>query len=419
MADEQQADTQAGAVAPARGNGARWRIGGMILLVLIAIGGYFWFTSRDKEATDDAQVDGHITQLSPRVGGAVTKVMVSNNQAVKAGEVLVEIDPRDYQIAVASATAELADAQATAAAARTGVPIARIETSSGVSTASGGVQQAEAGVAGADREIQVAQSNLIAAQARQREKEATATRTERDVERLRGLVQKDEISQQQFDAAVAAAESARAAADAAKSDVASAQGAIPVAEQRAAAARGTASQARAGLANARTAPQQLQVTEARATSAEARVRQAEAALQQAELNLAHTSVKAPSDGVVSRKAVEPGQIVQPGQPLMALVDLVDVWVTANFKETQLAKMRPGQKAEIEVDGLAGKTFQGHVDSIAAATGAKFSLLPPENATGNYVKVVQRVPVRIFFEPGQDPDHRLRPGMSVTPTILVR
>jgi membrane fusion protein (multidrug efflux system) len=400
------------------GNGRRWRVGGIVLVVLILIAGIFWLRSRGKETTDDAQVDGHITQIAARVGGTVTKVLVTNNQAVKAGDVLVEIDPRDYQIAVERAKAELADAQATASAARTGVPIARVETRSGISTASGGVQQAEATVSGADREIQVAQSNLISAQAHQREKEATATRAARDVERLRGLVQKDEISQQQFDAAVAQADSARAAADAAKSEVAAAQGAISVAEQRAASARGAASQARAGLANAQTAPQQLQVTEARASSAEARVRQAAAALQQAELNLEYTTVKAPTDGVVSRKSVEVGQVVQPGQPLLALVDLNDLWVTANFKETQLAKMRPGQKAVIDVDALA-REFQGHVDSIAAATGAKFSLLPPENATGNYVKVVQRIPVRIFFEPGQDPNHLLRPGMSATVTVYTR
>jgi membrane fusion protein (multidrug efflux system) len=401
------------------GNASRWRLGAVVVAVLILIAGFFWLRSRGKESTDDAQVDGHITQIAPRVGGTVTKVLVTNNQPVKAGDVLVEIDPRDYQIAVERAKADLADAVATASAARTGVPIARVETASGVNTASGGVQQAEAGVAGAEHEIQVAQSNLVSAHAHLREKEATATRTARDVERLRGLVQKDEISQQQFDAAVAQADAARAAADAAKSEVAAAQGNITVAEQRAASARGAASQARAGLANARTAPQQLQVTEARANSADARVRQAEAALQQALLNLEHTTVKAPTPGVVSRKSVEPGQVVQPGQPLMALVDLSDVWVTANFKESQLAKMRPGQKATLTVDALGGKEFLCHVDSIAAATGARFSLLPPENATGNYVKVVQRIPVRIFFEPGQDLDHLLRPGMSVTPTVYVR
>jgi membrane fusion protein (multidrug efflux system) len=241
----------------------------------------------------------------------------------------------------------------------------------------------------------------------------------RDVERLRGLVQKDEISQQQFDAAVATADSARAAADAEKSEVASAQVAITVAEQRAAAARGAASQARASLANAATAPQQLKVTQSRADAAEARVQQAEAALKQAELNLQYTTVRAPSAGVISRKTIEPGQVVQPGQPLLALVDLDSIWITANFKETQLKSMRPGQKAIVEVDALGGKEFDGHVDSIAAATGAKFSLLPPENATGNFVKVVQRIPVKIVLENGQDPNHLLRPGMSVTPTVRVQ
>ena len=418
MAEEKPAEAVEKEKA-AGGNGGRWRLGAIVVVVLILIAGFFWLRSRGKESTDDAQVDGHITQIAPRVGGTVTKVLVTNNQPVKAGDVLVEIDPRDYQIAVERAKADLADAVANASAARTGVPIARVETASGVNTASGGVQQAEAGVAGAEHEIQVARSNLVSAQAHLREKEATATKTARDVERLRGLVQKDEISQMQFDAAVAQADAARAAADAAKSEVAAAQGNITVAEQRAASARGAASQARAGLANARTAPQQLQVTEARANSADARVRQADAALQQAQLNLEHTTLKAPTAGVVSRKSVEQGQVVQPGQPLMALVDLNDVWVTANFKESQLAKMRPSQPATITVDALGGKAFKGHVDSIAAATGARFSLLPPENATGNYVKVVQRIPVRIFFESGQDPDHLLRPVMSVTPTVNVR
>jgi len=175
----------------------------------------------------------------------------------------------------------------------------------------------------------------------------------------------------------------------------------------------------ASLASAKTAPQQLQITQARAASAEARVKQAQAALEQAELNLQYTTIKAPSDGVVSRKTVEVGQVVQTGQPLLALVSMTDVWVTANFKETQLRLMRPGQSVVVEVDGLGGKEFNAKVDSIAAATGAKFSLLPPENATGNYVKVVQRVPVKIVFEPGQDPERLLRPGMSVTPTVSVR
>jgi membrane fusion protein (multidrug efflux system) len=390
-----------------------------VAVVLIAAGLFYWLHSRGREATDDAQVDGRITQIAARVGGTVLKVNVDNNNQVNGGAVLVQIDPRDYEVAVERARAELADAQATAAAARTGVPIAQVETRAGVSTASGGVEQAQAGVTGAEHEILVAQANLANAQARQREREATATKTARDVERLRGLVEKDEIPKQQFDAAVAAAEAARASADAAKAEVTAAQSGITVAQQRAAASRGAAAQARAGLATAKTAPQQLQVTQARASAAEARVKQAEASLKQAELNLAYTSIAAPGPGIVSRKAVEPGQVIQPGQPLMALVDLDHIWITANFKETQLKLLRPGQKATVEVDALGGREFDAHIDSIAAATGAKFSLLPPENATGNYVKVVQRIPVKLYLEPGQDPERRLRPGMSVTPTIFVR
>lgn len=389
-----------------------------VVVVLIA-GGLYWLHVRGRESTDDAQVDGHITQVAARVGGTVTKVLVDDNQQVKAGGVLVQLDPRDYQIAVDRARAALADAQANAAAATTGVPIAQVQTSSGVSTASGGLEQATAGVAAAEKQIQAAQSNLAAAQAHQREREATAAKAEKDVERLRGLVQKDEVSQQQFDAAVATAQSARAAADAARSDVTSAEAAVTVAQQRAAEARAAETQARANLATAKTAPQQLQVTRARAEAAQAQVQQAQAALQQAELNLQYTSIKAATDGVISRRTVEPGQVIQPGQPLFALVDLANVWITANFKETQLKDMRPGQEAIISVDALGGREFKGHVDSIAAATGAKFSLLPPENASGNYVKVVQRVPVKIVLDPGEDTNHLLRPGMSVTPTVFVK
>ena len=390
-----------------------------VVIVVLAAGLVFWLRSRGKEATDDAQVDGRITQVAARVGGTIVKVNVDNNQHVASGAILVQIDPRDYEVAVQKARAELADAEANAAAARTGVPIAQVETRAGVTTASGGVEQAEAAVAGAENEIQVARATVATAEARLREREAAATKAARDVERFKGLVEKDEISKQQFDSAVAAADAARAAADAARAEVTAARGGITVAEQRAAQAKGGAAQARAGLATARTAPQQLQVTQARAAAAEARVQQAQAALRQAELNLAYTSIAAPGAGVVSRKSIEPGQVIQAGQPLMALVDLERVWITANFKETQLESMKPGQKATVEVDALGGREFEGHIDSIAAATGAKFSLLPPENATGNFVKVVQRIPVKIVLESGQDPEHLLRPGMSVTPTVRVR
>jgi membrane fusion protein (multidrug efflux system) len=403
----------------ASGSGRRWQIGAVVIVVLIVIAGVIWLRSRGHESTDDAEVDGRITQIAARVSGPVIKVAIDNNVQVKAGDLLVQIDPRDYQVAVDRAKAELADAQANASAATTGVPIARVETSAGVNNASGSVTQAEAAVTGAEHEVRVAQANLVAAQARQREREATAVKAAKDVDRLRPLVDKDEIPKQQFDAAVATSDAARAAVEGAQSDVNAAQGAITVAQQRVAQARGTVEQARAGLATARTAPQQLQVTQAKAASAEARVKQAQAALEQAELNLQYTTVKAPTAGVVSRKAVEIGQVIQAGQPLLALVNLADTWITANFKETQLANMQPGQKAEVSVDALGGRTFKGHVDSIAAATGAKFSLLPPENATGNYVKVVQRIPVKILIESGEDPEHLLRPGMSVTPTVYVR
>jgi membrane fusion protein (multidrug efflux system) len=414
---EAKADTEK-AAAPA-GNGRRWRIGGAILAVVLAIVVFMWLRSRGRESTDDAQVDGRITQIAARVGGPVTKVAIDNNVHVNAGDLLVQIDPRDYQVAVDRAKAELADAQANAAAARTGVPIARVETHAGVHTATGSLEQAEAGVAGAQHEVQVAQANLVAAQAHQREKEATAVKAAKDVDRMRPLVEKDEIPRQQFDAAVAASDAARAAAEASQSDVTAAQGAVTVAQQRVVQAKAAAEQARAGLDTARTAPQQMQVTQARAAAADARVQQAQAALEQAQLNLQYTTVKAPTPGVVSRKSVELGQVVQAGQPLLALVNLADTWITANFKETQLKNMRPGQRAEVSVDALGGRTFRGHIDSIAAATGAKFSLLPPENATGNFVKVVQRIPVKILIEEGEDPEHLLRPGMSVTPTVFVR
>ena len=391
----------------------RWvAIGAIVVVAAVAI---VWWRTSGRESTDDAQVDGHITQVAAQIGGTVVKVNVLENQPVKAGQVLAELDRRDYQVAVDRARAELADAQANAAAATTGIPLTEVTTQTGERSAAGGLQEAQAGVSVAEQQVEAARAQLAATQGRLREKEATATKTARDVERLKGLVAKEEIAQQQFDAAVAASDAARAAADAARSDVASAQAAVAVAESRAKQAQGTATQAQAALRAARTGPEQIRVTRARADVAQARVQQATAALAQAELNLQRTSIAAPADGVIGKKSIEAGQVVQPGQPLFALVSLGDVWVTANFKETQLRHVQPGQPVSVHVDAL-GESLDGHVDSIAGATGARFSLLPPENASGNYVKVVQRVPVKIVFEPGQDPNHRLRPGMSVVPTI---
>ena len=404
--------------APAPGRSRLPLIGGAVLLIALIAGAWAW-VSAGKQSTDDAQVEGHITQLATRVGGTVVEVSVADNQHVEAGTVVARIDPRDYQVAVDRARAELADAEAAAAAAGTGVPIAVVSTRTDVSQATGGVEEAQAGIGVADSQVESAKSQLVAAQARLREREATATKNAKDVERLKPLVAKEEISQQQFDATVATSDASRAAADAAKSEIAAAETAIATAQQRAVQARAAVARAEATLQTTKTAPEQIQAMRARASAAEARVKQMKAALAQAEINLERTTIKAPSAGTVSRKTVEVGQVLQPGQPLMALVSLADVWIVANFKETQLRNMREGLPATIEVDALGGREFKGRVESLAAATGAKFSLLPPENATGNYVKVVQRVPVKIVLDPGQDPDHRLRPGMSVFPTVYTK
>ncbi|PYQ95157.1 MAG: HlyD family secretion protein [Acidobacteria bacterium] len=388
---------------------------GAVLLLVIGAAAWVWMTA-NRESTDDAQVDARVTQISSRVGGTVTKVAVNDNQVVEAGAVLIELDPRDYQVAVDKARAELADAEATAVAAQNTIPITSTTAASQVTTARGGVAQAQSGVSASGKEVEAARARLTTAQAHVREVEANATRAARDVERLRGLLAKDEVSQQQFDTASAAADAQRAAVESARSQVAEAEAGIRVAESRLAQAHAGEQQAHAELQAAQTGPSQIAATRARASAATARVQQARATLAQAELNLQYTTVKAPARGIVSKKGINVGQVVQSGQPLLALVQIDDVWVTANFKETQLKDVRPGQRAVIEVDAYGGRTFKGKVDSIAGATGARFSLLPPENATGNFVKVVQRVPVKIVLDPGQDPDHLLRPGMSVTPTV---
>jgi membrane fusion protein, multidrug efflux system len=391
---------------------------GVVAVVVLATSVWLWATS-GRETTDDAQVDAHVTPIAARVGGTIVEVSVKENQQVDAGAVLAVIDPRDHQVALDKARAELATAEADATAAKVNVPITSTAATSNISTARGGVEHAQAGIEQAQRAIEAATARLASAQARQREAEANATKTAKDVERLKGLLAKDEISQQHYDATVAAADAARAAADSARSQIQEAQAGIQVAQSQLMQARAGATQATAQLENAQTAPQQVEAIRARASSADARVLQQRAAVQQAELNLQYTTVKAPARGIVSRKSVEVGQVVQPGQPLMTIIPLEEVWVTANFKETQLRDMRPGQPAIVEVDAYGGREFKGHVDSLAAATGSRFSLLPPENATGNFVKVVQRVPVRIAIDEKQDTQQLLRPGMSVTAKVYTQ
>jgi membrane fusion protein (multidrug efflux system) len=394
---------------------SRVRAGAGVLVLAIA-GIAIWLrVTAGRETTDDAQVDGHVTQISARVAGTVVKVHVDDNRQVEADAVLVEIDPRDYEVAVDKARAALADAQAAAIAAETNVPITSTGTTSNLTSAEAGVAQAAGGVTASQKQVDAARARVASARAKLREAEANAAKAARDVERLRGLLAKDEVSQQQFDSATAAADAARAAADSATSVIAEAEAGVPVAESQLVQALAVQRQTEAALRTAATAPEQVTQTRARSEAAQAQVKQAKAALDQAELNLQYTTIKAPVQGIVSRKTVEVGQVIQIGQPLMAVIPLENVWVTANFKETQLRDMRPGQKVVVKVD-VNGREYQGHVDSIAAATGARFSILPPENATGNFVKVVQRVPVKIVLETGQDREQVLRPGLSVVPTV---
>jgi membrane fusion protein, multidrug efflux system len=368
--------------------GTRWLL---LLVVLIAAAAAFiaWRYYSVRETTDDAQIDGHIVNVSSRVSGTVVKVNVDDNQFVNAGDVIVQLDPKDYQVAIDRAKAELADAQATSRAASIGIPITRTGSSSAVATA-------EANLAAAHQEV-------ATANARKAEAQANYNKIAADLKRFEQLVAKDEISRQQYDSQVAAEQAGRATLDAAAAAVSTAQSHV--------------AQAEANLRSAQTAPEQIQVQQAKAGSAQAAAQKSLSALEQAQLNLQYTTVRAPFAGIVSKRTVEPGQVIQAGQPLIAIVNLDDLWATANYKETQLKGMKVGQKGKCHVDAY-DNDFDCHVDSIGGATGSRFSLLPPENATGNYVKVVQRVPVKLVFEPGADPQHKLRPGMSVEPTVLL-
>ena len=376
----------------------------VVLVVLVALG--LWWRSTFSEDTDDAQINGHLIQISPRTGGQVLKVDVEENQVVKAGDEIAELDPRDYQVAVENAEAALASAQAAAVAAQVNVPITTVNTGSNL-------RSAESDVSGARASIEQAQQQLEAAQARVAQADANNIKAQADLARYTPLVQKDVISKQQYDAAIAAADAAKAAlADAKASQQAAADG-VRVARDREA-------QSQALYRFAQTGPQQVAAQTARARQADAQVKQAQAQLDQARLNLSYTKIVAPADGIVTRKSVEINQNVSVGQNLLTLVSLDDLWITANFKETQLRHMGPGQPAEIHVDAT-GKDYKGKVTQIGGATGSVLSLFPPENATGNYVKVVQRVPVRIDFTDlkNEDPNHELRPGLSVEPKVRVK
>lgn len=387
---------------PTRRSHKRWIIVASVAVVLVG-GIFLWHYFSGFETTDDAQVDVHLYPVSARISGYVQTVHVEDNQYVQQGATLVEIDPKDYQVAVAKAQANLATAEAAARALNIDVPISSVDTASQLKFTSSDIENAKAAIAASEKQVAAAQARIL-------EAEAENVKAQDDVQRYHLLLIKDEVPKQTYDHAVAAAQTDTAAVAATKAEEASA-------EQNVAQARSRLIEAIARDESAQAGPQRVASTRARALSAVADERQKRAELDKADLNLGYTKVLAPVSGEVTKKVVV-GLNVEPGEQLLTVVPLDQVWITANFKETQLRHMRAGQKVKLTCDSN-GRSYQGHVDSIAGATGPVFSLLPPENATGNYVKIVQRVPVKIVLEPGENRDLQLRPGMNVVARVYVR
>jgi membrane fusion protein, multidrug efflux system len=389
-------------VYPRRRSYKRWIIAAAVVVVLVG-GIFLWHYFSGFESTDDAQVDVHLYPVSARISGYVQAVHVGDNQWVQEGATLVEIDPKDYQVAVAKAQASLETAEASARALNIDVPISSVDTASQLKFTSSDIENAKAAIAAGEKQVTAAQARIL-------EAEAQDVKTKDDVERYHLLLAREEVPKQIYDHAVAAAQTDTAAVAAANAEEAAA-------EQSVAEARSRLIEAIAQHESAQAGPKRVASTRDRALSAIADVGQKRAELDQAQLNLGYTEILAPVAGEVTKKVVV-GLNVDPGEQMLTVVPLDQVWITANFKETQLKHMRIGQKASIDLDAN-GRTYHGHVDSIAGATGPIFSLLPPENATGNYVKIVQRVPVKIVIEPGENPDHQLRPGMNVEARVYLR
>jgi membrane fusion protein, multidrug efflux system len=388
-----------------RSRNPRFRMFLIIGIVVLLVAGFFlWRYFNSYESTDDAQIDGHLNPVSARISGHVQKLLVEDNQYVQAGQPLVEIDRSDYQVLVAKAQADYDNAVAAARSAGVDIPITSATAGGQLSSAAAEVETAQANLLAARQQIDVANAQLMQA-------DANNVKAQNDLARYKQLVSKQEISQQQYDQAYAAAQAGAAGVDAARAGIAAAQQQVKAAQSRVV-------QAEATLRSAKTAPQQVAATRSRAQSAEALVEQKKAELDAAKLNLQYTTITAPVNGVVTNRTVEAGQNVQAGQEFMRIINLDDIWVTANFKETQLRHMKVNQPVTIHVD-TTGNDYKGHVQSIAGASGAITSLLPPENATGNFVKVVQRIPVKITFDPGETRQHVLRPGMSVEPKVWLR
>jgi len=390
---------------------------GGIVLAAVAIGLFLYFHNR--ETTDDAQIDGHITPIASKIYGRIAKVLVTDNEAVKVGQLLAQIDPRDYQAAADQAKAALALAESDARSAGIDVPRTSENVDAGNSSAQAQLAVSQADLARAQATYEQAQTaDLSVAEANVARSKANAELAKADLARYTPLMDKGEISKQQYDAAKANADASASMLVADEQRLAQAKRNVDISRAQLNAAKARVDEANAGVANALSDQKRVIMRTADAQGKIAKVEQARAALEAAQLNLSYCNIVAPVDGVATHKSVEPGQIVQQGQGLLVVVPLNDTWVTANFKETQLENMRPGQKAEVKVDTY-GKTFPGHVDSIAGATGAVLSLLPPENATGNYVKVVQRIPVKIVLDPIPPSVAVLRPGMNVDATVITK
>ncbi|MHB8303180.1 MAG: HlyD family secretion protein [Acidobacteriaceae bacterium] len=402
---EDRADDETEMHSPAQLSRKRFFIVGGVVLALIAVG-LFWWHSTYYEDTDDAQIDGNLVQISARVKGNIVKVNVQDNQAVRKGQVLVEIDPRDAQASLDSGEANLATAKANYEAALANVPITTLSTGATLTGAGADVRGALSTIAQSEKKLDAAQALVLVA-------EANDTKAQLDLERYTPLVKRDVVSRQQYDAVVATAAGMKAQLAEAQANLQAAKDQIRFADDRLASAR-------AAYNSAGTGPKQVAAQRAKADAAAAQVQQAEAALETDRLNLSYTKIIAPDSGIVNKKTAEVGQNVSAGQTLMTLIPLTNLWITANFKETQLDHMRLGQPVTVKVDAYGGRTYHAKVTEIGGATGSMLSLFPPENATGNYVKVVQRIPVRLdFTNPNEDSDQLLRPGMSVTPTVRVK
>jgi membrane fusion protein, multidrug efflux system len=387
---------------PKRRSYKRWIF--LASLVALAVAGAFlWRYLSGFESTDDAQVDVHLYPVSARISGYIQKVHAEDNQWVDEGSTLVEIDPRDYEVALARAQAGLDTSQATAKSSNIEVPISSVDTSSQLKSTASDIKNAEAAIQATEKQAAAAHAVVLEAQAEN-------VKAQDDVTRYHLLLTKEEVPKQIYDHAYAAAATDVAAIAAAEANEAAAQQAVQEAHSR-------LTEAEAHYEDAQAGPQRVASTRAKALSAVAEVQQKRAAVDQAQLNLGYTKILAPVSGEVTKKVVV-GLNVDPGEQLLTVVPLDQVWITANFKETQLKHMRVGQRAKIDLDAN-GRTYHGHVDSIAGATGPTFSLLPPENATGNYVKIVQRVPVKIVLDPGENRDRQLRPGMNVEAKVYLR